>query len=196
MPRYKRRNRRPTRPSMPIHEMIDRTAIDRREVYITGVINSEVQYYLTRILSYLAQDSRKRITITLNTPGGLVSDGLAVYDLLKSLTTTCKTPIDIIATGQCMSMGAVILQAATKRFATRYCAIGLHELSAENRGSYSKLEETQEEIRKTQAILDTIICDRTGMTRKKLKGLIEHSRERVLTSEEALELNLIDGVIE
>jgi ATP-dependent Clp protease protease subunit len=180
---------------MPIHEMIDRSAIDRREVYITGVINSEVQYYLTRILSYLAEDSRKPINIILNTPGGLVADGLAIYDLLKSITGVRKTPIHIVATGQCMSMGAIILQAATKRYATRHCAIGLHELSAANIGSYSKLEETQEEIRKTQLTLDSIITGRTGMTRKKLKGLIER-REAVLSPEEALELNLIDGVIE
>lgn len=193
MPRYKRRSKRPSNPSMPIHEMIDRSAIDRREVYITGIINSEVQYYLTRILTYLAEDSKRPISIILNTPGGLVADGLAIYDLLK--TIGLKTPIHIVATGQCMSMGAIILQAASKRRATRHCAIGLHELHAENIGTYSKLEENQVEIRKTQTLLDGIITNRTGMTRKKLKGLIKR-REAVLTPDEALELNLIDGVIE
>ena len=193
MPRYKRRSKRPSAPSMPIHEMIDRSAIDRREVYITGVINSEVQYYLTRILTYLAVDSKKPIHIILNTPGGLVSDGLAIYDLLKTLGR--RTPINIVATGQCMSMGAIILQAANKRWATRHCSIGLHELSGENTGGYSKMEETHVEIRKTQTTLDDIITGRTGMTRKKLKGLIKH-RDTVLTPDEALELNLIDGVLE
>jgi len=193
MPRYKRRSRRPTNLTMPIHEMIDRSAIDRREVYITGVINSEVQYYLTRILMYLAEDSKKPINIILNTPGGLVADGLAIYDLLKTIGQT--TPITITATGQCMSMGAIILQAANKRWATRHCAIGLHELSAANIGSFSKMEETQEEMEKTQDTLDDIVTDRTGMTRKKLKGLIKR-RETVLTPDEALELNLIDGVLE
>lgn len=193
MPRYKRRSKRPTNPSMPIHETIDRSAIDRREVYITGIINSEVQYYLTRILMYLAEDSKKPIHIVLNTPGGLVADGLAIYDLFKTIGR--RAPINIVATGQCMSMGAIILQAANKRWATRHCAIGLHELSAANIGTYSKLEETQEEIRKTQTTLDGIITSRTGMTRKKLKGLIER-RDAVLTPDEALELNLIDGVLE
>ena len=193
MPRYKRRSRRPSNPSMPIHEMIDRSAIERREVYITGVINSEVQYYLTRILTYLAEDSEKSIHIILNTPGGLVADGLAIYDLLK--TVGKRAPINIVATGQCMSMGAIILQAANKRWATAHCAIGLHELHAENIGTYSKLEENQVEIRKTQALLDGVITERTGMTRQKLKSLIKR-REAVLTPDEALELNLIDGVLE
>ena len=193
MPRYKRRSRRPSNPSMPIHEMIDRSAIERREVYITGVINSEVQYYLTRILTYLAEDSKKPIHIILNTPGGMVADGLAIYDLLKTIGK--RAPINIVATGQCMSMGAIILQAANKRWATAHCAIGLHELSAENIGTYSKLEENQVEIRKTQALLDGVITERTGMTRQKLKSLIKR-REAVLTPDEALELNLIDGVLE
>ncbi|KKL49910.1 hypothetical protein LCGC14_2310780 [marine sediment metagenome] len=193
MPRYKRRSRRPSNPSMPIHEMIDRSAIGRREVYITGIINSEVQYYLTRILTYLAEDSKKPIHIILNTPGGLVADGLAIYDLLKTIGK--RAPINIVATGQCMSMGAIILQAANKRWATAHCAIGLHELHAENIGTYSKLEENQVEIRKTQALLDGVITERTGMTRQKLKSLIKR-REAVLTPDEALELNLIDGVLE
>ncbi len=192
MPRYKRRSSRATRPSMPIHEMIDRSAIDRREVYITGIINSEVQYYLTRILTYLSEQSRKPVHITLNTPGGLVADGLAIYDLLKTIGQ--KTPINIVATGQCMSMGAIILQAANKRWATRHCAIGLHELSASNVGSYSDTEDTQKEIRKTQVTLNGIITTRTGMTKKKLKGLIAR-RDRIFTPDEALELNLIDGVL-
>jgi ATP-dependent Clp protease protease subunit len=180
---------------MPIHEMIDRSAIDRREVYITGVINSEVQYYLTRILSFLSEDSNKPINIILNTPGGLVADGLAIYDLLKSITGARKTPINIVATGQCMSMGAIILQAATKRFATAHCSLGLHELSAANVGSFSSTEDTQKEIRRTQGTLNDIITARTGMTKKKLQGLIAR-RNQVFTPEEALELNLIDGVIE
>ncbi|KKN54389.1 hypothetical protein LCGC14_0592870 [marine sediment metagenome] len=193
MPRYKRRSRKPHQSSAPIHELIDRSAMARREVYVTGIINSEAHYYLTRILTYLAEDSKKPISIILNTPGGLVADGLAIYDLLTTIGR--RAPINIVATGQCMSMGAIILQAANKRWATRHCAIGLHELHAESIGTYSKLEENQVEIRKTQSLLDDIITNRTGMTRKKLKGLIKR-RETVLTPDEALELNLIDGVIE
>jgi len=193
MPRYKRRRNRPTKSSMPIHEMIDRAAIERREVYITGIINSEVQYYLTRILTYLAQDSKKPIIIILNTPGGFVADGLAIYDLFKTIDK--GTPIHIIATGQCKSMGAIILQAATKRLATTHCSLGLHELSAENIGSYSNTEDTQKELRRTQGALNAIITERTGMTNKKLKGLTAR-RESVLTPDEALELNRIDGVVE
>ena len=193
MPRYKRRSKRSTGPSMPIHEMIDRSAINRREVYITGVINSEVQYYLTRILTYLAEDSKKPIHIILNTPGGLVADGLAIYDLLT--TVGRRAPINIVATGQCMSMGAIILQAASKRLATANCALGLHELSAENVGTYSSTEDRQKEIRRTQGTLNGIITARTGMTKKKLQSLIAR-RDRVFNPNEALELNLIDGVVE
>ena len=194
MPKYKRRSRRSTKPSMPIHEMIDRSAIDRREVYITGVISSEVQYYLTRILTYMADESKKPINIVLNTPGGLVTDGLAIYDLLKAITIGRKTPINIVATGQCMSMGAIILQAASKRYATPHCSIGLHELSASNVGTYSNTEDNQKEIRRTQLILNDIIVNRTGMSKKKLKGLIAR-RDRSFTPDEAIELNLIDGVV-
>ncbi|KKL28131.1 hypothetical protein LCGC14_2378200 [marine sediment metagenome] len=193
MPRYKRRSRRPSNPSMPIHEMIDRSAIDRREVYITGIINSEVQYYLTRILTYLAEDSKKPIHIILNTPGGFVADGLAVYDLFKTIGK--RVPINIVATGQCMSIGAIILQAANKRWATVHCVLGLHELSAENVGTYSSTEDNQKQIRKTQRVLNNLIVNRTGMTKKKLQGLIAR-RDRVFTPDEALELNLIDGVVE
>ncbi len=193
MPKYKRRSSRSTRPSMPIHEMIDRSAMERREVYITGIINSEVQYYLTRILTYLAEDAKKPITIILNTPGGMVADGLAIYDLLKSIGK--RAPIHIVATGQCMSMGAIILQAASKRLATTHCSLGLHELSASNVGSYSNTEDTQKEIRRTQGALDDIITRRSGMTKKKLRGLIAR-RDTVLTPDEALELNLLDGVVE
>ena len=193
MPKYKRRRSRSTKPSMPIHEMIDRSAIARREVYITGIINSEVQYYLTRILTYLADESKKTITIILNTPGGTVSDGLAIYDLFKTIGQ--RAPIHIVATGQCMSMGIIILQAASKRWATVHCTLGLHELSAENVGSFSNTEDNQRQIRRTQSILNDLITARTGMTKKKLQGLTAR-RDTVLSPDEALELNLIDGVVE
>lgn len=176
-----------------IYDEIERKQLARREITITGAIDSDVSHVISVKLRYLAEQSRKPVTIYLNTPGGSVVDGLAIYDAIKSAVEG-GMKVSIIATGACMSMGSIILQAATKRLSTRHTSFLLHELSMVNIGALGQLQDKHEEAKRLQNTLNSIITERSGLDKKKLKELVER-RDLYLTAEEALKWKLIDGIV-
>lgn len=178
---------------VPIYDHIERKQLERREITITGAIDSDVSHVISVKLRYLTEQSKRPITIYLNTPGGSVVDGLAIYDAIKGIVEA-GVKVNIIATGACMSMGAIILQAATKRQATKHTSLLLHELSMVNIGALGQLKDKHEEAVRLQDTLNGIIMERSGLDKKKLKELVER-RDLYLTAEEALKWKLIDGIV-
>ena len=179
--------------ALPIDEQIDRRAVARREILLVGPIDQTVHYYLARLLHYMVGESKERITITLNPPGGTLPDGLAVYDLITNIAK--RVPIHIVGTGACMSMGVIILQAATKRYATRNTSFLLHELQGINVGTLGQQKDVHGEMLRLQSTLNDILAERTGLSKKELTKLYER-QEKFLDVDEAKKYNLIDGVIE
>lgn len=172
---------------------IDQEALEkRREIYFTSTVDDSSQHHLTRLLRHLVARSKKPITIYMNTAGGSVVDGLAIYDLIRELGK--KVPINIIGTGACMSMGAIIMQAATKRSATPNCAFMLHELHAGVVGSLSQMKDLHQQFDKTQKVLNAILRERTGLTNKRIREITER-KDSFFSAEEALKFNLIDGIV-
>lgn len=172
---------------------IDRAAVNRREIVIAQPIDNTVLHYLIKVLGHLCDQNEDPITIYLNTPGGSVVDGLAVYDLLKKYNK--HTTINIIATGACMSMGLIILQAGAKRLATPHTTFLMHEVQGMNVGSLSRMADTQKVMMMMQEVLDKLVADRAGISAKQVRKLFER-KEYFLNSDEALQHNLIDGIVE
>jgi ATP-dependent Clp protease protease subunit len=174
-------------------DQIEASLAELRVVNMVGTVDPHMAYELAMRMRYLASQNHKPISLYLNTPGGSIVDGLAIFDLLKSIQTEGKTPIDIVATGSCMSMGMIILQAARTRKATKHTHFLLHELRTAQEGNLGALRDTQVHLEKLQATLNSIIAERTGQDVKKLFKLFER-REFYINVEDALKYHLIDEV--
>ncbi len=119
---------------MSIFEQVETARADRREMMVYGPIDTVMAHDVSSAIEHYASLNKKPITITMNTPGGSVVDGLSIYDSIKRVTAK-GIKVRIIATGACMSMGTIILQAATERLSTPHTAFLLHELSMINIGT-------------------------------------------------------------
>lgn len=164
-----------------------------RQVPLMGPIN-EPQFAATNhTLEYLAAIDKKKITILMDTYGGDITSGLAIYDLVKRIDH--KVPIEIKATGACMSMGVIILQAARKRLATPHANFMMHQLRGVNEGVLGELRDRHKHLERLQHVLDGILIKRSGLTQKELTKLTDR-RDHYITAAEALSLNLIDEITE
>ena len=196
MPKYRKPARRHIHSGEPVDATIDRNAVERREIIIAGAIDHNVMYYLTRLFRYFAAVSKAPITVILNTPGGSIVDGLAIYDLIR-MTTAKGIKVNVLAIGSCMSMGTIILQAATHRSCTKNTAFLLHEVQTISIGvrSMSEGKDLQGDVERVQGVLNEILAQRTGMPEKKLRKLYER-RDLYLTAQDALQHKLVDEVID
>jgi ATP-dependent Clp endopeptidase proteolytic subunit ClpP len=176
-----------------IYDEIERQQLNRREIRLTGPVDSDMAHVLQVKLAYLVAQNRKPITIYLNTGGGGVVDGLAVYDaILQARKEGVK--ITVQASGACMSMGTVIMQAATTRESTAHAAFLLHELSMIKAGSLGALRDAQEEAERLQKLLNDILMTRSGLTAKELQRLTER-KDLYLSAEDAKKYGIIDRIV-
>lgn len=180
-------------PLVPIHDEILRAELDRREVRVTGTVDSDTAHLIQVKLAYLCSRDDSPITIYLNTPGGSVVDGLAIYDTIKNVRKK-GIIVRIQVCGACMSMGAIILQAASHREATEHSAFLLHELSMLSAGSLGQLTDRHKEAERLQSTLNGILIERTGLSENKLKELVER-RDLFLSAQDAKKYKIIDKVV-
>lgn len=164
-----------------------------RILYVGSEINSDVANVLTSQLLFLEmQNNETPITMYINSPGGSVYDGLAIYDTMQYI----ECPISTICTGMAASMGSILLCAGEKgqRYALPHSRIMLHQPSG-NTGyaQASDIEITCNEILKLKQELYEILSKHTGQTVDKITK--DADRDHWLTSQEALDYGLIDRVV-
>ena len=113
--------------------------LSERIIFLTGEINDQLaSLIISQILYLQAINQQERINIYINSPGGEVNAGLAIYDVIK----TCPCPVSTIGIGLCASMGALLLSSGTKglRFAYENCEIMIHQPLGGTNGQVSDLE--------------------------------------------------------
>jgi ATP-dependent Clp protease protease subunit len=174
-------------------DKVEHTLARKRVINYSGAVDIAMQHEFAMRLNYLASISKKPITIFMNTPGGVIVDGLAVFDTIKRIGK--KVPVNIIANGACMSMGVIILQAATHRACTPNTFFLLHELQGNVQGSLSAQRDDYKFSEELQKRLNKIVTSRSGMTEKQLKKLIER-RDFYIDAQEALKFGLVDEIVE
>jgi len=163
-----------------------------RHVYFTGDVVPQAVTGALLDLDYLNAQAHAPIELRLNTFGGDVISGLSLYDSIKELNPT--SPITVRASGACMSMGTIILQAGVERLAHPHTRFMLHKLSAQDSGSLDDLDDRQQDRLKIQAILNQILLERTNLTGEELNKLIRR-KDYHFTAKEALEMGLIDRIV-
>jgi ATP-dependent Clp protease protease subunit len=146
---------------------------------------------IAQLLFLEADDPERDIFVYINSPGGVVSAGLAIYDTMQYISCDVAT----ICMGQAASMGALLLAAGTKgkRSALPHARVMIHQPSGGSQGQASTIEIYTKEILKLKTRLNEIIADHTGQTIKKVAK--DTDRDYFMSAQEALDYGLIDNVL-
>lgn len=163
-----------------------------RIVFLGMPIDDYVANYIIAQLLFLeAEDPEKDISIYINTPGGSVTAGLAIYDTMQFIAPEIST----ICLGQAASMGALLMAAGTKgkRFGLKYSRFLLHQIMGGVQGQATDIEIQANEIIRIGDIIDEILVKHTGQTMDRIKS--DSDRDFFMGASEALEYGLIDEVL-
>jgi ATP-dependent Clp protease protease subunit len=166
--------------------------LKERIVFLAGPITDTVANSVIAQMLFLAsKDSQKDIQLYLNTPGGSVTAGLAVYDTMQYV----KCPISTVCVGMAGSMGATLLAAGEKgkRFALPNAQVLLHQVAGGVTGEAVEIEITAKQIIKIKEKLNKILAKHTGQPLEKVEK--DTDRDFYLSAEEAKEYGIIDEVI-
>lgn len=165
--------------------------LKERIVFLGTPINSQVANVIVAQLLYLAaEDPERDISLYINSPGGSVYDGMAIYDTMQLITCDVST----ISVGLCASFGTVLLTAGTKgkRFALPNSTIHMHQPISGTSGQASDIEIHARETLRVQDRIRQIIADHTGQSYEQVAR--DSDRDFWMTAEQAAEYGLIDQV--
>ncbi|MCK5817621.1 MAG: ATP-dependent Clp endopeptidase proteolytic subunit ClpP [Candidatus Marinimicrobia bacterium] len=166
--------------------------LKERIVFINGEINDELSSLVIAQLLFLeAEDPDKDVSIYINSPGGVITSGLAIYDTMNYI----KSDIVTICVGQAASMAAVLLAAGTagKRFALPHARVMIHQPLGGTQGQATDIEIHAKEILSLRATLNKILSDASGQTLKKIQDDTE--RDYFMSANEAKAYGIIDKTI-
>ena len=166
--------------------------LNDRIIMLTEEVNNVTASLIVAQLLYLeGQDSSKDISLYINSPGGSVTDGMAIYDTMQYI----KCDVSTICMGMAASMGAFLLAAGTKgkRFALPNSDIMIHQPSGGAQGQATDIMIHADHIIQTKKKLNTILAEKTGQPFDVIARDTE--RDNFMTAQQALEYGLIDKVI-
>ena len=164
-----------------------------RVIFLGSEVNDQVANSIIAQMLFLEYDDPdKDITLYINSPGGSVTAGLAIYDTMQFL----KPDVTTTVVGQAASMGAVLLAAgaAGKRFALPHSRIMIHQPSGGFQGQVSDIEIQSREIRYMKDRLNEILAKHTGKPMEQIEK--DTDRDNFMRAEDAIAYGLIDGVME
>ena len=167
--------------------------LKERIIFLTGQINDNVASLVTAQLLFLeAEDPKKEIYLYINSPGGLVTAGLGIYDTMQYV----KPEISTLCIGQAASMGSFLLAAGTKgkRFSLPNSRIMVHQPSAGFQGQATEIEIHANEVLSLKKRLNEIYSIHTGKSVEDIKSALE--RDNFMTAEVAKSFGLVDEVVE
>ena len=163
-----------------------------RIVFLGGPIHDETANLVTAQLLFLeSEDPEREINMYINSPGGSVTAGLAIYDTMQFV----KPPVSTLCVGQAASMGAVLLAAGAKgrRYALPHSRIMIHQLSGGFEGQATDIEIQAREALRLREILNNILTHHTGQGLKRIEK--DTDRDFFMHASQAVEYGLIDEVI-
>ena len=166
--------------------------LKERVIFLVGEVNDQTANLVVAQLLFLeSENPDKDISFYINSPGGSVSAGLAIYDTMQFI----KPEVSTLCMGMAASMGSFLLMAGAKgkRFALPNSKIMIHQPSGGTSGQATDIEIHAREIIKTREQLNKIYADRTGQTVEKIASDME--RDRYMSADEAQAYGLVDQVI-
>ena len=167
--------------------------LKERIVFITGAVEDNVATLVVAQLLFLEADNpKKEINMYINSPGGVVTSGLAIYDTMQFV----RPPVSTLCVGQAASMGSLLLAAGAKdlRFALPNARIMIHQPSGGFQGQATDIMLHAQEILNLKKRLNEIYVKHTGQSPKKVEDALE--RDTFLTADMAKDFGLVDKVID
>jgi ATP-dependent Clp protease, protease subunit len=167
--------------------------LKERIIFLGTPINDQVANVIVAQMLFLnSQDPDKDINLYINSPGGQITSGLAIYDTMRMITA----PVSTIAIGMAASMGTILLTAGTKgkRYALPHSTIHLHQPLGGVQGQAADIEIEAKEILRMRDLLNRILHEQTTMSDELISKYTD--RNMYLTAAQAVEVGLIDGVLE
>ncbi|MGZ0015339.1 ClpP family protease [Yeosuana sp. AK3] len=174
-----------------IQDAIDSKFIEQRKIFLWGQVDDKSAKHVIDRLMYLDSIETKDIQLYINSPGGYVTSGFAIYDCIKSL----KSQVSTICTGFAASMGSLILSAGQKgkRFIQPHARVMIHQPSGGARGQASDIEITAKEIIITKELSAHILADNCGQPFEKV--MKDFNRDHWMGAEESVAYGIVDGII-
>ncbi len=166
--------------------------LKERIIFLVGPVNDAVASLVCAQLLFLESDNpSKDISFYINSPGGVVTSGLAIYDTMRYI----RPDVSTVCIGQAASMGAVLLAAGAKgkRFSLTNARIMIHQPSGGTQGQATDIEIQAREILSMRARLNAILQDHTGQALNVIEAAVE--RDNFMSPEEAKKFGLIDEVV-
>lgn len=163
-----------------------------RIIMLSGPIEDDMANAIIAQLLFLdAQDSTKDISLYINSPGGVVSSGLAIYDTMNFIQSDVQT----ITLGMAASMASVLASSGTKgkRFALPHAQVMIHQPSGGAQGQQTEIEIAAREILKTRELINKILAENSGQPIERLNQDTE--RDNYLSAQEAVNYGLIDHIM-
>lgn len=173
-----------------IQDAIDSKLIAERKVFLWGMVDDKSAKHVIERLMYLDALDTKDIELYINSPGGYVTAGFAMYDCMKSL----KSDVSTICTGFAASMGSIILSAGKKgkRFIQPHARVMIHQPSGGARGVASDIEITAQEIIKTKELSARLLAENCGQTLEKI--MKDFNRDHWMGAEESIDYGIVDKI--
>ena len=174
-----------------VQDVIDSKLIEERKVFLWGQVDDESAKHVIDRLMYLDAMETKDIHLYINSPGGYVTSGFAMYDCIKSL----KSDVSTICTGFAASMGSIILSAGAKgkRFIQPHARVMIHQPSGGARGQASDIEITAKEIILTKELSAQILADNCGQTLEKV--MKDFNRDHWMGAKESVKYGIVDKIL-
>lgn len=174
-----------------IQDAIDSKLIEERKIFLWGQVDDKSAKHVIDRLMYLDALEIKDIHLYINSPGGYVTSGFAIYDCILSL----KSDVSTICTGFAASMGSILLSvgAKGKRFIQPHARVMIHQPSGGARGPASDIEITAQEILKTKELSAKILAENCGQTIEKV--MKDFNRDHWMSAEESVAYGIVDKVL-
>lgn len=173
------------------YDIYSRLLKDRIILLSEGVDDHLASSICAQLLFLESEDPEKEIYLYINSPGGVVSSGLAIYDTMQYITC----PVATLCMGQAASMGALLLTAGTKglRYALPHSRIMIHQPSGGFRGQATDIDIHAREVLRLRELLNEIMARHSGQSVERIAELTE--RDNFMSAEEAAALGLVDRVL-
>ncbi len=189
-------------PEMPVPEnpmekmmgglMFDKKFIDQRKIFLWGEVNDKSAKDITNRLLYLeAVDPGKEITFYINSPGGVITSGMVIYDAMQMISS----PVSTVCMGMAASMGSILLSGGTKgkRFIFPHGEVMIHQPSGGGQGTSADLEIMAVQIQKAKELGAKILADNCGQKYEKV--LEDFDRDYWMDAQESKKYGIIDGIL-
>lgn len=162
----------------------------KRSIFLTGEINDRVSTEIIQQILYLAEIRKEPIHLYINSPGGSVSAGLAIYDTMR----TCGCEVATICNGTAASMGAFLLAAGTpgRRYCAPHAEVIIHQVMGGAQGQATDIEICAEHIRYVKNVLNELLAKMTGQEVDKI--CVDTDRDYFMTAQQALEYGMVDHI--